>query len=47
MTVVGVTNAKLRFHLPCSLSFDDARLIPISRQKNEEGSHSRGRQSLT
>jgi len=35
MEVVGFMNAKLRFHLPCNISFEDAKIIPISEQKKE------------
>lgn len=33
MEVTGIMNAKLRFKLPGSLSFDDCKVVPISRQK--------------
>ena len=36
MEVAGFTNAKLRFHLPCNVSFEDCKIIPIFRQKKEE-----------
>ena len=36
MEVAGIMNAKLRFHLPCNVSFEDCRIIPISRHKKEE-----------
>jgi len=36
MEVVGFMNAKLRFHLPCNISFEDCRIIPISQQKKDE-----------
>ncbi|PLX81971.1 MAG: hypothetical protein C0617_15765 [Desulfuromonas sp.] len=36
MEVVGFTNAKLKFKLPCSITFEDGKIIPISRQKKEE-----------
>ena len=29
MEVTGIMNATLRFHLPCNVSFDDCRIIPI------------------
>jgi len=35
MEVVGFMNAKLRFHLPCNISFEDSKIIPISQQKKE------------
>ena len=36
MEVTGFMNAKLRFHLPCNVSFEDCKIIPISQQKKEE-----------
>ncbi len=36
MKVSGIMNAKLRFRLPGNISFEDCRVIPISRQKEEE-----------
>lgn len=36
MEVAGITNAKPRFRLPCNVSFEDCKVIPISRQKKEE-----------
>ena len=36
MEVAGFMNAKLRFHLPCNVSFEDCKVIPIPRQKKEE-----------
>ena len=41
MEVAGIMNAKPRFHLPCSVSFEDCRIIPISKQKKEEESNGR------
>ena len=35
MEVTGIMNATLRFHLPCNVSFENCRIIPISRQKKE------------
>ena len=37
MEVEGIMNAKLRFHLPCNISLEDCKTIPISRHKKEEG----------
>ena len=37
MKVAGIMNAKLSFHLPCNISFEDCKVIPISQQKKEEG----------
>jgi hypothetical protein len=36
MEVAGIMNAKPRFHLPCNISFEDCKIIPISQQKKEE-----------
>jgi hypothetical protein len=36
MEVAGLMNAKLRFHLPCNVSFEDCKIIPISPQKKNE-----------
>jgi len=36
MEVAGIMNAKLRFQLPCNVSFEDCKVIPISRQNKEE-----------
>jgi hypothetical protein len=35
MRVAGIMNAKLRFHLPCSLSFEDCKITSISQQREE------------
>lgn len=35
MEVSSFMNAKLRFHLPCNISFDDCRMVPMTRQKEE------------
>jgi hypothetical protein len=35
MEVTGIMNATLRFHLPCNVSFENCRIVPISRQKKE------------
>jgi hypothetical protein len=35
MEVAGIMNAELRFQLPCSLSFEDCKLTPISRQNKQ------------
>jgi hypothetical protein len=39
MEVAGIMNAKPRFHLPCNVSFEDCKIIPISQQKKEEDMH--------
>jgi len=47
MAVEGIMNAKLRFHLPCNVSFQDCKTVPISQQKKEEdmsGRHGTHRQ---
>jgi hypothetical protein len=36
MEVAGIMNAKLRFHLPCNISFENCEVIPINRQKKDE-----------
>jgi len=37
MEVAGFMNAKLKFHLPCNVSFEDCKIISMSqRKKNEE-----------
>jgi len=36
MEVAGFMNAKLRFHLPCNICFEDCKIIPISKQKKED-----------
>jgi len=35
MRVSGIMNAKLRFHLPCDVSFEDCKTIPISHDIKE------------
>ena len=35
MEVTGIMNAKPRFHLPCNISFEDCRIIPISHQEKQ------------
>jgi len=30
MKTSGIMNAKLKFHLPCNVSFEDCKIIPIS-----------------
>jgi len=41
MEVAGFANAKLKFHLPCNVSFEECKIIPISHRKKEEESNSR------
>jgi hypothetical protein len=36
MEVAGIMNAKLKLHLPCDVSFEDCKIVPISQQKKEE-----------
>jgi hypothetical protein len=36
MKVAGIMNAKLRFHWPCNISFEDCKIVPISQKKKEE-----------
>jgi hypothetical protein len=40
MEVTGIMNAQLRLHLPCDVSFDECRILPISRRKQEESAPS-------
>jgi hypothetical protein len=35
MEVAGIMNATLKFRLPCNVSFEDCKIIPISQQKKE------------
>jgi hypothetical protein len=35
MEVAGIMNAKLKFHLPCNISFEDCKITPISQRKKE------------
>jgi hypothetical protein len=35
MEVTGFMNAKLRFHLPCNVSFEDCKIVPISQPKTD------------
>jgi hypothetical protein len=37
MKVAGIMNAKLSFHFPFNISFENCKVIPISQQKKEEG----------
>jgi hypothetical protein len=36
MEVAGFMNAKPMFHLPCNISFEGCKIIPVSQQKIEE-----------
>ena len=36
MVTTGIMNAKLRFHLPGNVSFENCKIVPISQQKEEE-----------
>lgn len=36
MAVTGIVNAKLRFHLPCNVSFEDCKTVPIAQQQKSE-----------
>jgi hypothetical protein len=36
METVGFLNAKMKFQLPGNVSFEDCRVVPMSRQKKEE-----------
>ena len=35
MVVMGFMNAKMRFHLPCNISFEDCNVIPFTQQKTD------------
>jgi hypothetical protein len=36
MEVTSFMNAKLRFHLPCNVSFEGCKMVPMPGQKNEQ-----------
>ncbi|NIO33145.1 MAG: hypothetical protein GTN75_15315 [Gemmatimonadetes bacterium] len=36
MEVTSFMNAKLRFHLPCNVSFDDCKIVPMTGQEKEQ-----------
>jgi hypothetical protein len=36
METAGIMNARPRFHLPCKISFEGCRIIPICEQSNKE-----------
>jgi hypothetical protein len=36
MKASGFMNAKLKFSFPCDVSFEDCKLVPISRQKEDQ-----------
>lgn len=36
MKVAGIMNAQLKFHFPCNISFENCKIIPISRKKRDE-----------
>lgn len=38
MEVSGIMNARIRFHLPGNVSFENCMIVPISQHKKEEGS---------
>jgi hypothetical protein len=35
MEVVGFMNAKMKFSLPCNITFEDCRVVPITRERRE------------
>ena len=37
MEVAGIMNAKIRFHLPGNVSFENCKLVPISQMKQKKG----------
>jgi len=36
MRVAGIMNAKPTFHLPCNISFEDPKIVPISHREDGE-----------
>jgi len=36
MEVSGIMNAKLRFHLPCNVSFEDCKITPVFARSQEQ-----------
>jgi len=36
MEVAGIMNAKLGVHLPADITFEDCKIVPMSRRKDEE-----------
>jgi hypothetical protein len=40
MEVAGIMNAKLSFHFPGNVSFEDCKIVPISKQNKDEGASS-------
>ncbi len=36
MEVAGIMNARIRFHLPGNVSFDDCKIVPISQHSSED-----------
>ena len=40
MQVTGFMNARLRFHLPCNVSFEDCKIIPMSHGAQSAGARS-------
>ena len=40
MEVVGLTNAKPKFSLPCNVSFEGGEIVPIAQRHSEENSRS-------
>jgi hypothetical protein len=36
MEVVGFMNAQMKFHLPCSISFEECTMVPMAQQEKEE-----------
>jgi hypothetical protein len=36
MKVAGIMNAQLKFHFPCNISFENCKIVPISKKKKEE-----------
>ncbi len=36
MKVAGIMNAQLKFQFPCNISFENCKIVPISKKKKEE-----------
>lgn len=41
MEVTGFMNARMKFHFPCNISFEDCKLVPISRPERWRDAGSR------
>jgi hypothetical protein len=36
MKVAGIMNAQLKFHFPCDVSFENCKIVPISKKKGKK-----------